>query len=308
MRAVSVLFLLVLATAFPAFAAPVNGIVAVVNGEMITQFDLQAEMAPEALRMGLDPRKPQHQEALNSLARKTLDQMIGGIILLQEANRLKMAVSEREVDDGMRDFLTRNKLTPEEFRHQLDMQKLSEKTFRKRLHDSLIRNRLLATMVGRKVVVTQDEIARYYDAHHSTFMRNQTVRFGVLVYPPTVDAEKYAASIRKGAASFESVARSVSIGPKAQEGGDVGSVNWGDMDPSWRERLSALKPGEVSPLFELNGMKAQLKLLALEAGEGQSLEEASEQIEAILREPKLQERFTEYTDQLRRRAVIDIRL
>lgn len=45
----------------------------------------------------------------------------------------------------------------------------------------------------------------------------------------------------------------------------------------------------------------------MESGEGQTLEEATPQIERILREPKLQERFREYTEQLRKRAVVEIR-
>ena len=221
---------------------------------------------------------------------------------------MKITVSDREVDDAVQDFMKRNKLTPDEFQRQLTLQKLSEKMFRKRLHDSLIRNRLLSTMVGRKVVVTKEEIAKYYDEHHGTFMRNQHVRFALIVYPPTADAEKQASKLKRNPADFEKVARSVSVGPRAEAGGDVGSVNWNDMDPAWRERLSSLKPGEVSELFDLNGMQAQVKLIGLEAGEGQSLEEAAPQIEAMLREPKLQERFKEYTEQLRRRAVVDIRL
>ena len=69
-----------------------------------------------------------------------------------------------------------------------------------------------------------------------------------------------------------------------------------------------MKPGEISDLFEVNnGLKAQLKLIEMETGEGQTLEEATPQIERILREPKLQERFREYTEQLRKRAVVEIR-
>ena len=56
-----------------------------------------------------------------------------------------------------------------------------------------------------------------------------------------------------------------------------------------------------------NGLKGQLKLLSMESGDGQTLEEATPQIERSLREPKLQERFREYSEQLRKRAVVEIR-
>ena len=114
--------------------------------------------------------------------------------------------------------------------------------------------------------------------------------------------------IRSGKLSFEQAARQVSVGPRAQEGGDVGVVDWNSLDPTWQDRLSQLKPGDVSGLFEVNnGLKGQLKLLSMESGDGQTLEEATPQIERILREPKLQERFREYSEQLRKRAVVEIR-
>ena len=308
MRLLSILCLLVLLACVPAQAAPLGSVAAVVNGEMITRYDLDAEVEPEALRQGIDPRNPVNAAKLDQLRRQVLDRMINGIILTQEAKRMKVSVGDNEVDEEMQRFLSRSKLTPEEFQRQLQMQRTTEKAFKKRIYDSILRNRLLATMVGRKVIVTKEEIAAYYEQHHETFKSNQRARFAILVYPPNENAEKFASRIQSGATSFENVVRAVSVGPRAQDGGDVGAVDWTDLDPAWRERLSALSPGQVSPLFDLNGLKAQLKLLALESGSGQSLEEAAPQIERILREPKLQERFVEYNEQLRKRAVVEIRL
>ena len=139
-------------------------------------------------------------------------------------------------------------------------------------------------------------------------MNNQKVRF--CGYCISADGKCRGAGrrIRSGKLSFEQAARQVSVGPRAQEGGDVGVVDWNSLDPTWQDRLSQLKPGDVSGLFEVNnGLKGQLKLLSMESGDGQTLEEATPQIERILREPKLQERFREYSEQLRKRAVVEIR-
>ena len=308
MRFLSVLFVFVLLACAQAQAAPLGSIAAVVNGEMITRYDLDNEVAAEAMRRGIDPKKAADAEKLDQLRRQILDGMINNIILTQEAKRMKVSVSDSEVENELQRILSQSKLTREEFNHQLQLQQTNEKAFKKRIHDGILRSRLLATMVGRKVIVTKEEVAQYYEQHHESFKSNQRVRFAIIVYPPTENAEKFAANISSGATTFEKVARSVSVGPRAQEGGDVGSVEWSDLDPSWQDRLSALTPGEVSPLFQVNGLKTQLKLLALESGSGQTLEEATPQIEKILKEPKLQERFVEYNEQLRKRAVIEIRL
>lgn len=309
MRFSSLLFILALLVPHAAHAAaPLNSIAAVVNGEMITAFDLQAEMAPEMLRMGLDPKKADNNAKVGDLARRTLDNMINNIILTQEAERLHVTATDSDVEDELRQFMTRARLTPDEFQRQLQIQGLTEKAFRQRIRSSILRKRLLSLMVGRKVVVTKDEVAAYYDQHKDMFKSNQTVRFAVLVYPPSADAEKLASRVKSGSVNFDKVVREVSVGPKKAEGGDLGMMAWSDLDPAWRDRLLSLKPGEISDLFTVNGLKTQVKLLELSSGEGQSMEDAQEQIEAILREPKLQERFEEYTTQLRKRAMIDIRL
>ena len=297
MRIVSTAFLLFFLITSPVRAA-INGVAAVVNGEMITAFDLQAETAPEAMRRGLNPKDPNQAAAIEELTKATLERMINNIILTQEAQRLKISVGDSEVDNEIQQIMSRNKMTPEEFQRQLQIQRTTEKDFRERIRSSILRNRLLANMVGRKVIVTKEEIADYYNQHKQTFMNNQKVRFAVIVYPPTENAEAQAARIRSGKLSFEQAARQVSVGPRAQEG----------LDPTWQDRLSQLKPGDVSGLFEVNnGLKGQLKLLSMESGDGQTLEEATPQIERILREPKLQERFREYSEQLRKRAVVEIR-
>ncbi|WP_300682425.1 SurA N-terminal domain-containing protein [uncultured Bilophila sp.] len=307
MRIASLVLFAALVAAVPAQAA-INGVAAVVNGEMITEFDLQNEVAPEAMRRQIDPKKPAQREAYDALTSATLERMINNIILTQEAQRLKISVSDSEVDNEMQQIMSRNKITPEEFQRQLQLQRMSEKDFRERVRSGVLRNRLLANMVGRKVIVTKEEVADYYNIHKQNFVNNQRVRFALIVYPPTENAEKQSARLRGGKASFEEVARKVSIGPRAQEGGDVGMVSWNTLDPAWQERLSLMEPGEISDLFEVNnGLKAQLKLIDMESGEGQTLEEATPQIERILREPKLQERFREYTEQLRKRAVVEIR-
>ena len=171
MRIVSTAFLLVFLITSSAHAA-INGVAAVVNGEMITVFDLQAETAPEAMRRGLNPKDPNQAAAIEELTKVTLERMINNIILTQEAQRLKISVGDSEVDNEIQQIMSRNKMTPEEFQRQLQIQRTTEKDFRERIRSSLLRNRLLANMVGRKVIVTKEEIADYYNLHKQTFMNN----------------------------------------------------------------------------------------------------------------------------------------
>ena len=131
---------------------------------------------------------------------------------------------------------------------------------------------------------------------------------GIIVYPPQAPAENWSKRIKSGQIDFQKAAREISVGPKASEGGDLGEIAWQDLAPALQSRLAPLKPGEVSGLFPINKLQAQVMLISSTSGSARSLEEASPQIENLLREPRLEERYQEYATQLRKRAVVDVRL
>ncbi|MDD6088579.1 MAG: SurA N-terminal domain-containing protein [Desulfovibrionaceae bacterium] len=288
--------------------AALNEIVAVVNGEMISSFDLEREVAPEMLRLGMDPKKKGYDEAFDRISRMTLDRMINSMVMTQEAKRQNISVSEDEVQAGLQVFMQRSRLTPEEFRKQLKAQRITEEQFRERIREKILQERLLMHNVGMRVVVTKDEIEAYYNAHRGAFSRRENVHCALIVYPPSVQAEQWAGKIRSGKISFEKAVREISVGPRTEVGGDIGTVARKDLDPSWQNRLMSMNPGDVSPIFELRGLKAQIKLLDFSGESDMTLEEASPQIEAILREPKIQERMKDFVESVRKKAVVDRRL
>lgn len=289
-----------------ASAQPLNQIAAVVNGEMITSFDVQSQAAPDMLRAGLDPARASDQAAVNQLYRNVLDSMIADILITQEAERLKVTVGDSEVENEYRKIVQRSQLTQQEFERQLAQQGLAPDTMRERIRKSILKHRLLSLMIARKVVVSKDEIAKYYEAHKGQFVSGRKVRLGVVIFPPTADVDALVARAKSG--GFAEVAAKSSIGPNPQQGGDIGELNWNDLSMEWRERLAKMKPGDVSDIIIIEGRKGLLHLLSSGEGKGQSLDDVSEEIENILREPKMQERFQEYMGQLRSRAVVDIRI
>lgn len=285
----------------------INKTVAVVNGEIITLFDLQTETAPEIFRQQLNPNNPADKVKIEQLEKTILEGMISNLILTQEAERLHVSVGKDEVESEYHNFIAKSQLTPEEFQYQLELQHLTEETFKERIRSSILRSRLLGTMVGRKIVVTKKEIEDYYQKNHDKLKNNNQLQLAILVYPPDIDAKDWAARIKSGLVSFEEAVKKVSVGPKAKEGGDLGSIDVEDLNPEWWKQLSTMKPGDVTDLIDINGLQGQLKLINITKGESQTLEALTPYIEEILREPKLEERLKEYTDQLRKRAVVDIR-
>jgi len=291
-------------------AAPINRVVAVVNGDMITEFDLNRIVAPALLRAGLDPKNPAHKETVDKLRREVLQSQIRDLIVSQEAERLRVRVSEQDVDDEIKAFREGSHMTEEEFQSQLAAQKLSMDEFRANMRKAVLSRNLLRHMVARKIVITKEEIEDYYHAHPEMFSSGREAHVAILVYPPSANVADWAARLGKGKVDFADAVKEISVGPMKDAGGDLGFMAWADLSPELRERMASMKPGDISAPFELNGLQTQIQLLEMRdvGNANQSIDDVSEQIEMQLRQPRMKERFDEYMDQLYKRAVVDIRL
>lgn len=290
--------------------AQLNKIAAVVNGQVITMYDLQKEALPDLVRARVDPANPAQKKAVDDIFRKVLDRMIMDILVVQEAKRLNASASPAEIDQELTKMMKMRHLTKKQFEAELAKNKLSVDTIRKNLEKSIIRQKIMGMEVMRKVVVTPAEINAYYEANKDKMYDRNGLHMGVLVYAPNVNASAIAAQIKNKQISFGQACAKYSIAPNRDKNGDMGPVEWDRLNPEWDNRLNKMKPGDVTDIFDLQGRKAQVHLFRPGGGEEKllTLEQAKPQIDAILRQPKAKERFEDYTAQLRKKAVIDIRL
>lgn len=289
----------------------INKVAAVVNGKVITMFDLQKAAVPDLVRARINPSNPAQEQEMGRILRAVLDGMIMDILMEQELVRLKGGVQDSEIDAELATIMKTNGMTRAQFRQRLEAQKVSLEELRGSLRRQIIRRKIMGQEVARKVVVTNDEIVAYYEANKKDLFRRDGLHMALLVYHPKAPAAATAAKIRSGAMSFEDAARRFSVAPNREKGGDMGPVEWDRLNPEWEKRLSAMRPGDVTEPFTLNGFKAQVRLFRPGASGPDvpmTLAEATPIIDGILRRPKAEERFAEYSRRLRSRAVIDIRL
>ncbi len=293
-------------------AAPVfNRIAAVVNGEMITMYDLEMFSLAQIRKQGLNPTSPQDRAQINRIMNNELSRQIDEIIIAQEAEVKGIRVDDARIDAEFAAMAERAGQDLTSFVRTLHLQGASEEMVKERLRKSFLRSQLLSTMVSRKIAVTKEDIDAFLKENPNFTPQSdeQSVVLALLVYPPSIDAEEEAQKIVADPKSFEKAVQALSVGPNPEGGGNVGELPMSDIDPDLRTQLSFLKVGQVTPLFELNGMKVQAKLIDRMGGETEETEEAiRKSVEEQVRGQKTQERFVEYMNQLRERAVIDIRL
>ncbi len=303
-RIVCFLVLWMLILSVEASAVQLGKIAAVVNGKVITMYDLQRAAGGELRKSGARDAK-----AVDSVMRKVLDSMILDILVAQEAKRLKIVVQPSEIDARIAEIMKSSHLTKAQFEAELARDGLSVAELRKNIERQLLNQRVLGVEVGRRTVVTPEEIKKYYDEHRESLYDRSGLHMGLLVYHPKAPAESVAKQIKSGELSFAAACGKYSIHPSREKGGDTGSIEWDKLNPEWSERLTKMKPGTVSNIFTTRGFKTQVYLFRPGGGEYglMTLKQATPYITDILRQPKSRNRFEDYAAQLKRKAVIDIR-
>ncbi len=299
--------------AAPAEAARVNKICAVVNGKAITMFDLQRNALPEIQRARLNPDSAKDKEKVDAILRKVLDMMILDILYKQEAQRLKINITDRDVDKEITDMYTQQGMTKEQFEKTLARNGMTLAEVRENNRLRMLRQRIMSMEVGRRVVVTPEEISEYYEKNKSTMYNRQGLHMALIVYHPQAPAASIARKLQSGEISWMDASRRYSVLPNRNQGGDGGPVMWDRLNNEWRERLTKMQPGDVTPLFNFNAqLKAQVRLFRPNGDQSplriMTLEEATPMIDNILRSPKAAERLEDYNKQLREKAIIDIRM
>lgn len=286
----------------------VDRIVAVANGEIITLFDLDERLKPMLARFEGKPMGEAEQRAVRDLRRQLLDAMVDDILINQEAERLGVEVSDVEVENQIKQVRQRNGLTPEQFEDQLLLEGMTREMYTRKVREDILKHRIIGFMVKRKVVITDEEIEAYYNAHPEEFRREKTVRLSLLVVDTKEQAETLRARIVGGEIGFADAARQYSVGPYASDGGSIGGMAWQDLGPEWKQAVSGLDEQEIASPFELNGKWVLLRLDGTASSGTNSLDAVREEIREQLYRPRLEERFKEYMEELRSKAVVDVRL
>lgn len=302
----------------PAFSSAqvVDKMVAQVNGEIITLFDLNQRVKMYVTQVEKKPFNPSDPQ-IGELQKRILQSMIEDILVRQEAKRLKVNVSDAEVENRMRELREKGGLNEEQFQQQLRLEGYTRKQFAESLKKEIVKKQLLGYMVQRKVLVTEAEARQYYEAHSGDMKTQTGQRIGLIMVNKMDEAKALRARIVGKQISFEDAARKYSVGPGAAQGGDLGRVAWKDLAPELQRALTGLPSGGVSEPVVLDGKPVLLTMssapdpkaeASASASSSPSFESVRSEIMERLYREKLEKQFTEYMDKLRAKSVIKTNL
>lgn len=286
----------------------VDGIAAVVNGEVITMYDLNIAMHPVLQQFKGRELTSAEEEQISEFRKQLLNRKIDDVILDQEAQKIGLSVSDDDVKAEINSILEESNISEDELGKKLQLQKTNLKAFKQKIKDNIRKHRLLNYKVKNKVVVTEEEMERYWNGTQSNASEEpKKMHLKLILFPNGVDVSAICNDIKEKKITFEEAADKYTQGPGAGQGGDLGNLEMNDLADTWQEVLAGLKPGEITEIFDVQGMKAVLKLDSYTVKKKKSFKEMRDKIYDKLYGEKQDKVFDSYIKKLREQAVIEIK-
>jgi peptidyl-prolyl cis-trans isomerase SurA len=279
-------------------AAVLNEVVATVDGHPITSHELNSFIVQST--GGVDPTQLSDTDR-----RKALDMLVTDALIRSESSRLGLSASDAEVDAYINQIKQQNQLDDDALSLALKQQGLTLEGYRGQIKKEILKNQLVGRQIRQRVNIPPEEVQRYYEEHQDEFAQPAAIKVRHIFFAAPQseeDAERVTEKLKEAQKrladgdDFEDVAKDLSEGPEASEGGLLGLMRKGQMQDEIEEVAFSLKSGEVSaPVRSAAGIHI-LKVDERESESQVPIEDVREQIKERLYAEAIESRFQQWIE------------
>ncbi|MBI1326964.1 MAG: rotamase [Alphaproteobacteria bacterium] len=287
------------------------GIAAVVNNEVVTITDLNARMGLIMTSSGM----PNTEDVRARLRPQVLSGLVDEALRLQEAKRLKIDVTQEEIDTALNEIAKQNKFEPAQFRQMLKQSMGGTKPLEEQIRAQVSWGKVIARELRPRINITDNDRAAELAKLKAKIGKAQ---YEVAeIYMP-VDgrndetrvseaANRLAVQLQQKPDAFGKIAREFSQSATASNGGLVGWVTEDQLPEAFTGVIGTMQKGQISNALKTGTGYTILQLRDVRAVDEKSLptEDEIAQRLGMQRIDLLQRR---YMQDLKAQAFIDIRI
>ena len=236
---------------------PLDRIVAVVNDDVITQFDLNdnIKLVVNQLNKQGTPLPPQ-----DVLEKQILERLVNDRVQLQFAKETGVRVDDTQLEKTLERIAEGNGMTLQLMHDKLEKEGINFNRFREEIRSEIIMTRLKEREVDSKITVTESEIDNFLRVQEALAGRYEEYELAhILVLVPEqaspeqirakrARAEQALLQLKNGA-DFAQIAAGYSDATDALQGGVLGWRSSGRLPGIFVEALRVMQFGEVSPIL-----------------------------------------------------------
>ncbi len=249
-----------------------------------------------------------------------LRRMIEERVILNEAKKKGIEISEKEVDEQIEAFCEENGLLEENLEEFLKEEGITLNIFREIIRNRIIAMRFVYNEVDSKVVINDKEIRDFYNENKRNYLaRPETAEIKAIFLRLKEDASvteitdlklrslKIVNLLRSGE-DFEKIAEEYSDEPLRSIGGMLGSFSKNSLIAPLDKKVFSMKKGEISePIWVKEGVYI-ITLVEINSDLYKSLDDVKDEIKSEIYKLKREKYFNEWIKALWEKASITISL
>lgn len=290
----------------------VDRVVAIVNDEVITFSELQAASAPF-----LDAQTPPDKR--RSVLASSLDNLIAERLLEQQIREAHVDVSPEDVERAIDDICRQNGLTREQLEEAITTRGMSLARYRSDLEKQLVRLKIVDLKVRSRVVVSEADVRAEWERQVGLEKREKMVKLRHFFFRWGEDATAADKKRVLGRAleargralageDFGAVAKQISEGPTATDGGDLGWLSGTNLLPELARAVVKMQKGEISaPIETDNGVHVVL-LEDTKLKEPTGYDAAKNQIHARMYQEEVERQMRLWLEEVRKEGSVVVKL
>jgi peptidyl-prolyl cis-trans isomerase C len=275
-------------------------VVAQVNSDSITIAEFTAELFP-LVEGYQSPPTPQEESDFKNLKKALLNQLIEKRLVLNEAQKMGITVSDDEVEDAFA-FIKRS--YPQGRFDEIVRDEATRRRWKESLHQRLLIEKVINRVSQLTSPIDEHALRKYYRKHRSEFVVPEQVRVRQIVVKNRQEAEGLLRRIKRGE-SFEELARRHSTGPEAEIGGDLGFFGRGDM-PEEFDVVFSMKAGETSNIVQSPYGYHIFQVVAKRGQSESNFDEVKDQVQKMIVREEEDKIFRGWLKKVKKKASIRV--
>ena len=292
----------------------VDRIVAVVNSDIITLYDLNRAFRPyEANIKALQYPPDQERQTLFQVRSDILNQLIDRQLTDQQIKRDQIAVTQNEIDTTIERLKEARSFTDEQLREGLAAQGITMEEYRKEIKTQILRTKLMNREIKSKVVITNEDIKAYYDSHAEKYAGDKKYYIWNLFIKASGAEKNEALNVMKNiegrlkqGVSFEAMVNEANESSSIVQGTDLGLYRIDELSQELQAVVGKLKANEYSEILDTNFGYQIIYVQKIQDTQARPLEEVEGEIRQTLYNEFVDNKYQVWLEDLRARSHIRI--
>jgi parvulin-like peptidyl-prolyl isomerase len=262
------------------------------------------EITAADVSRGLYPQgRPEDARVDDDAARRVVEQLLERAMILAWAEDNGVAVTDADV--AARLGLIKADYGARGFASYLKSQNLTAEAFEETVRDDLAVEAAIEAAVVEKISVSYDDVVAYYNVHAADFEVPAEFHVKQIVTDEKAQAEEALSKLEYGA-TFEEVARELSISPDRHAGGDVGYTALEALPPEVAAAVKTLTPGETSGVVATPYGFEVVKVVGVREARRRPLTEVRPEVEDLLRTEREEALYARWLEELKKSTKVSV--